>query len=51
VAKWTIPDRVSVAYDTITFFAADNTREPHLAASLHKFSPSLPAEVKEHSVY
>jgi hypothetical protein len=51
VATWTIPNRVAAAYDTVTFFAASDAREPRLVTSLRAFSGSLPADVKEHSLY
>jgi hypothetical protein len=50
VAQWTIPNRVAAAFDTVTFYAANDACKARLVSNLRAFSGALPAEVKERSV-
>jgi hypothetical protein len=51
IGQWTIPNRVSVADATVTFFAVNPAGGDRLIANLQAFSPRLPSEIVESGVY
>jgi hypothetical protein len=45
VARWHSSEAISVAHDTVAFFAVDGESADALAAALRQFAPTLPAGV------
>ena len=51
VGEWKIPNRVSAAYDSVSFFAVQPSGAERLAEDLRSFSGRLPSEVEQRGLY
>ena len=51
VGEWTISHNVSVAADTVSFYAAGPGEEPRLISSLKQFASQLPPGVRQSGKY